>query len=275
MAARETTMTSIAEQHIESAYVKFRAHGGNSRFEAEGLTGKEIVATLLGNLNYQTENGGLFQWWDNRYAFEEGPNGTTAHVAIAALASRFRDLDPMVADHILEAMTFINPVPELDRKGKEAGGSLRWLDGDDDDGDEYHEDPTPLQEHFSGKDITTRYCGVDQDRRLAFIDKVVEAYPDDGNPFDATFGFKETGSGYRPPSGVKYPNVHVRLVGEDGNAYSIISRIREAMRKARVPQGEIDAYTAEAESGDFDKVIQTTTRWVNYDPPEPGSSFRM
>jgi hypothetical protein len=73
----------------------------------------------------------------------------------------------------------------------------------------------------------------------------------------------------------KHPNAHVRLVGEDRNAHRIISRVREAMRKARVPQEEIDAYEAEAESGDFDKVLQTTMRWVNYDPPGPGASFRM
>jgi hypothetical protein len=61
---------------------------------------------------------------------------------------------------------------------------------------------------------------------------------------------------------VKYPDVHVRLSGEDGNAFSIIGRTRAAMRRAGVSQAEIDAYSNEAASGNYDHVIQTTMAWV-------------
>ena len=61
---------------------------------------------------------------------------------------------------------------------------------------------------------------------------------------------------------VKYPNVTVRLTGEDGNAFFIIGRVGMALRKAGVPNTEIEAFRAEAMSGDYDNVLQTCMRWV-------------
>lgn len=61
----------------------------------------------------------------------------------------------------------------------------------------------------------------------------------------------------------KYPDVHVQLSGEDGNAFAIIGRTRRAMRRAGVVDAEIDAYSQEATSGNYDKVLQTTMAWVN------------
>lgn len=63
----------------------------------------------------------------------------------------------------------------------------------------------------------------------------------------------------------KYPDVNVTLVGEDGNAFSIITRVRRAMRRADIPQEEIDRYVEEATSGDYDHLLQTTMKWVSVD----------
>jgi hypothetical protein len=62
---------------------------------------------------------------------------------------------------------------------------------------------------------------------------------------------------------IKYPNVHVRLVGEDGNAFSIMGRVARVMRRAGVGKDEIDAYTKEALSGDYDHLLATTMRTVD------------
>jgi hypothetical protein len=61
---------------------------------------------------------------------------------------------------------------------------------------------------------------------------------------------------------VKYPEVHVRLVGEDGNAFAIMARVSSALKEAGVPQEEIDKYYEESTSGDYDNLLQTATRWV-------------
>ena len=62
---------------------------------------------------------------------------------------------------------------------------------------------------------------------------------------------------------VKYPEIEVQLVGEDGNAFAIMGSVTEALRRADVPQAEIDAFIAEATSGDYDRLLQTCMRWVS------------
>ena len=61
----------------------------------------------------------------------------------------------------------------------------------------------------------------------------------------------------------KFPHVEVQLSGEDGNAFFIICRTRQAMRKAGVLKADIEAYVREAMSGDYDHVLQTTMATVS------------
>ena len=57
-------------------------------------------------------------------------------------------------------------------------------------------------------------------------------------------------------------NVKVRLVGEDGNAFSILGRCRAAMRKAGYPQAFIDTFVTEATAGNYDDLLATVMRYV-------------
>jgi hypothetical protein len=65
------------------------------------------------------------------------------------------------------------------------------------------------------------------------------------------------------PTQPRYPEVQVQLSGQDGNAFAILGRTTAALRSAGVSQEEIDAYFAEATSGDYDHLLQTTMAWVN------------
>lgn len=62
---------------------------------------------------------------------------------------------------------------------------------------------------------------------------------------------------------VRYPEVHVQLTGEDGNAFAIMGAVRRALRRHGVSAEEISEYTAESTSGDYDHLLQTATKWVN------------
>lgn len=62
---------------------------------------------------------------------------------------------------------------------------------------------------------------------------------------------------------VKYPNVDVLLTGQNGNAFNIIGLVQKALRRAHVPDEEVEAFRTEAMSGDYDHLIQTAMRWVN------------
>jgi len=62
-----------------------------------------------------------------------------------------------------------------------------------------------------------------------------------------------------------YPDILVQLTGEDGNAFAILGRTAGALRAAGLPQEEIDDYFAEATSGDYDHLLQTTMCWVDWE----------
>jgi hypothetical protein len=65
------------------------------------------------------------------------------------------------------------------------------------------------------------------------------------------------------PTQPRYPEVQVQLSGQDGNAFAILGRTTAALRHAGMPQEEIDAYFAEATSGDYDHLLHTTMAWVD------------
>lgn len=61
---------------------------------------------------------------------------------------------------------------------------------------------------------------------------------------------------------VKYPEIEVDLVGQDGNAFVILGAVRRAMRRAGVSSEEIDSFDDEATSGDYDHLLSTCMEWV-------------
>lgn len=60
----------------------------------------------------------------------------------------------------------------------------------------------------------------------------------------------------------KYPNVHVDLIGEDGNAFSILGRVSKAMKREGISVEEIAEFMTEAESGDYDNLLTTVQKYV-------------
>ena len=61
---------------------------------------------------------------------------------------------------------------------------------------------------------------------------------------------------------VKYPEIEVQLSGNDGNAYSIMGAVSKALKRAEVPQIEIDQYINRSMSGDYDNLLQVAASWV-------------
>lgn len=66
---------------------------------------------------------------------------------------------------------------------------------------------------------------------------------------------------------IKYPHIHVPLIGEDGNAFAIIGRVRRALRLANVPEDRVNEFTKQATSGDYNHLLTTVTEWVNINDP--------
>ena len=61
---------------------------------------------------------------------------------------------------------------------------------------------------------------------------------------------------------IKYPQVKFSLSKSDGNAFMIIGGVRNAMRRAGIPREEIEAFSKEAMSGDYDHLLQTVMKTV-------------
>lgn len=59
----------------------------------------------------------------------------------------------------------------------------------------------------------------------------------------------------------KYPDVTVRLTGEDGNAFAIMGAVSKALRQAGHGDA-VNGYMAEAMSSDYDHLLQTTMAYV-------------
>ena len=52
----------------------------------------------------------------------------------------------------------------------------------------------------------------------------------------------------------------LKLIGEDGNAFSILGRAKRALVEAG-REDEVQEYMEEATSGDYDHLLQVTMRW--------------
>jgi len=65
-------------------------------------------------------------------------------------------------------------------------------------------------------------------------------------------------------SEIKFPDVHVAMVGQDGNAFAIIGRVIRALRQAGHGD-QVDTFTDEATSGDYSHLLATVMDWVSVD----------
>ena len=56
-------------------------------------------------------------------------------------------------------------------------------------------------------------------------------------------------------------DVVVKLVGEDGNAFAIIGKVRKALERGGHAD-LVEPFTKEAESGDYGHLLQTAMEYV-------------
>jgi len=54
----------------------------------------------------------------------------------------------------------------------------------------------------------------------------------------------------------------VKLVGENGNAYGIMGRVKRALRSGGADQEYITKYLQESMTGDYDHLLQTALKYV-------------
>ena len=55
----------------------------------------------------------------------------------------------------------------------------------------------------------------------------------------------------------------VKLVGEDGNAFSVMGLVKKALKHAGADKEYIDKYLNAATSGDYDHLLVVSMEYVN------------
>lgn len=65
-----------------------------------------------------------------------------------------------------------------------------------------------------------------------------------------------------PNTPVAFPEIHVKLVGTDGNAFSVMGKVVSALRKGGVPKERIDQYMNDAMSGDYNHLLAVSMQTV-------------
>ena len=56
---------------------------------------------------------------------------------------------------------------------------------------------------------------------------------------------------------LRQTGIRVKLVGTDGNAWALIGRVSQALRRGGQSKGFIDAFVKEATSGDYNHLLCT------------------
>ncbi len=55
----------------------------------------------------------------------------------------------------------------------------------------------------------------------------------------------------------------VRLIGEDGNAFTILGKVKWALKRAGYDQAYVKKYIDEATSGDYNHLLAVTMEYVD------------
>jgi len=58
-------------------------------------------------------------------------------------------------------------------------------------------------------------------------------------------------------------DIEVELVGSDGNAFAIMGKVKDALKRNGVTPEEVNKYMEESMSGDYDNLLNTAMEWVN------------
>jgi len=58
-----------------------------------------------------------------------------------------------------------------------------------------------------------------------------------------------------------HPEITVRLVGVDSNAFAILGACRQSAKDAGLSKEEVATFVGEATSGDYNHLLSTCMRW--------------
>jgi len=265
-------------QHLMNlAYDRWQKGGdledkSTSEFHA-ALPKDQLKAVLLGNLNYQVENGGFSQWVFNGYACECSEvmevleeMGTELALKVHSMLARIRPhLD---CDGGEDRGCFGSYWEQIDDEHEEMccnchGNGEVWVEDEDDE-----EDGGSYEECGYCDDGYERWTEtVDSPEGIAIAEELDDQYYAINKEFmEEAEKFlkgeelvKAKKEEVKPVKTKTKPRV--KLIGEDGNAFYILGKVKAALRKAGLKE-EAEKFMKEATSGDYNHLLATAMGYV-------------
>lgn len=265
-------------QHLMNvAYARWQKDGdlegkSTSEFHAV-LPEDQRKAVLLGNLNYQVGNGGFSQWVGNGCAcdcsevmeiLEE--MGTELALKVHSMLERIR---PYLECDGAESSGCCGNYWEQEEEEHEDmccecnGNSEIWVEDEDDEEDGGH-----YEKCGSCDDGYSRWTEtVDSPEGLALAEEMDSPYYEIMDEFMVEANkflkgeelVKAKKEDVQPVKTKTKPRV--KLVGEDGNAFAILGRVKNALTRAGLRE-EAEKFIKEAMSGDYNHLLATATDYV-------------
>ena len=257
---------------------------------------EEEIAVRVGNMNYQVQNGGWDQWWDNGY----GPRDIDWLVDFFHTHREYKSFK-WIFD-LLEKVQYTSELPGTE-ECTWCGGSGEIEDEDPETGEvEYEECPecrgtgevATDEPSFPDEYDDSYYAGNDKlmdDMELYLSGKgdeietvSPETTPKEEPPAEeppaeeppaeeppaeeppaeeppAEEPPAEEPSAEEPSAEKKRPRV--KLVGTDGNAFAVLGTVTRALKKAGYSKEEVDEFRREAMGGDYNHLLATAMEWVD------------
>lgn len=60
----------------------------------------------------------------------------------------------------------------------------------------------------------------------------------------------------------RHPEIRVKLIGEEANAFWVLGIVRRKLEQAGVDPEEIEKFTAQATARDYDVLLRCVSEWV-------------
>lgn len=216
--------------------------------EWAGETYGEMVKLfiLLGAANYQICNGGFLQYFDNGYASGEGgcfhrhDEDILLHKEMLALAGKY-------GLHQLETGAEIFAILAAFRIVVSDASESEDEDDDCQRGEVSNTDELDA--------LDARYYAVNGKWMNELKVLAAKCLKTGTNPI--------TDIGPLPQLNKPIPRPKVKLAGHDGNAFAIMGRVSEELRKAGASNETINQYRRESMRGDYDNLLATAMKFCD------------
>jgi len=246
-------------------------HGKNYNDFVRALDKRQGQAILLGNLNYQIGNGGFRQWVDNGYGTEinnvievlEEVGTANAHKVIEMLEMLKSFLRKGAENKGCFSTYWIQE--ETTEECSECGGSGYIQEEEEDEEGNINESEErcsnchgsglcegPEEDSPEGLEIAERYDHEYYAMNAQFLDEIEAFFK--GEPLQKVEIM---------PKVLELRKPKVKLVGTDGNAFSILGKVRQALKMAKYPKEKIEEFTKEATKGDYNELLATCMKWAD------------